>query len=94
MMRLGGGVDAVLAGRAAALAARLADLTGSATQIQETDRGVLVLCALDPLSCQDAWIDVQAALDEADSWSVQGRAPGPEPRLLQAELRLPDPDAT
>jgi hypothetical protein len=84
-------VDAVLAGRAAAPAARLADLTGGATRIQEISRGALVLCTIDPISSEDAWVDVQDALDDADSWSVQGRGPGPEPRLLRAELRSADP---
>jgi hypothetical protein len=84
-------VDAALAERAAALAARLADLTGGTTQIREIDQGALVLCTLDPIGTADTWIDVQDALDDADTWSVQGRGPGPEPRLLRAELRCTDP---
>ncbi|WP_328688032.1 hypothetical protein OHA74_53570 [Streptomyces phaeochromogenes] len=84
-------MDAVLAGRAAALAARLADLTGGATRIQEINQGVLVLCTIDPVGSEDTWVDVQDALDDADTWSVQGRSPGPEPRLLRAELRSADP---
>ncbi|OPF82396.1 hypothetical protein VT50_0207625 [Streptomyces antioxidans] len=83
-------MDAVLAGRAAALAARLADLTGGATRIEEINRGVLVLCAIDAMGSEDAWVDVQDALDDADTWSVQGRGPGPEPRLLRAELHSAD----
>ncbi|MEU5341662.1 MULTISPECIES: hypothetical protein [unclassified Streptomyces] len=85
-------MDAVLAGRAAALAARLADLTGGASRIQEINQGVLVLCTIDPIGSQDAWVDVQDALADAHTWSVQGRSPGPEPRLLRAELRSADPD--
>ncbi|MEV6500797.1 MULTISPECIES: hypothetical protein [Streptomyces] len=84
-------MDAVLAGRAAALAARLAELTGGATRIQEINRGALVLCTIDPIGSEDAWVDVQDALDDADTWSVQGRGPGPEPRVLRAELRSADP---
>ncbi|MEV0473784.1 hypothetical protein [Streptomyces prunicolor] len=84
-------MDAVLAGRAAALAARLAELTGGATRIQEINQGALVLCTIDPVSSEDAWVDVQNALDDADTWSVQGRGPGPEPRLLRAELRSANP---
>ncbi|MFD5029997.1 hypothetical protein ACFWM0_06160 [Streptomyces sp. NPDC058405] len=84
-------MDAALAGRAAALAARLTDLTGGATQIQEINRGALVLCTIDPIGSEDAWVDVQNALDDADTWSVQGRGPGSEPRLLRAELRAADP---
>lgn len=84
-------MDAALAARAAALAARLADLTGGATRIQEVNRGALVLCTLDPIGSGDAWVDVQEALDDADTWSVQGRGPGPEPRLLRAEFRSADP---
>ncbi|MEU8709680.1 hypothetical protein [Streptomyces sp. NPDC048565] len=81
----------MLAGRATALAARLADLTGGATRIQEINRGAVVLCTIDPMGDGDAWVDVQEALDEADTWSVQGRGPGPAPRLLRAELRPADP---
>ncbi|KPI02941.1 hypothetical protein OK074_5091 [Actinobacteria bacterium OK074] len=84
-------MDAVLAGRAAALAARLEDLTGGATRIQEISQGVLVTCTIDPVGSEDAWVDLQAALDDAHTWSVQGRGPGPEPRLLRAELRSADP---
>lgn len=83
-------MDAVLAGRAAALAARLADLTDGSTQIREINRGVLVLCTIDATGSEDAWIDVQDALADADTWSVQGRSPGLEPRLLRAELHSAD----
>ncbi|MBK3564828.1 hypothetical protein [Streptomyces sp. MBT62] len=86
-------MDAVLAGRAAALAARLADLTGGTTRIQEINQGALVLCTIDPIGSEHAWVDVQDALEDADAWSVQGRGPGLEPRLLRAELRSADPDA-
>ncbi|SMF51018.1 hypothetical protein [Streptomyces sp. Amel2xC10] len=85
-------MDAVLAGRAAALAARLADLTGGTARIQEINQGVVVLCTIDPMGSEDAWIvDVQDALADADTWSVQGRGPGAEPRLLRAEFRSADP---
>lgn len=86
-------MDAALAGRAAALAARLADLTGGTTRIEDSHEGALVLCVLDPLMSQDTWPDIQAALDDADAvgWSVRGRGPGPQLRLLRAELRPADP---
>ncbi|MEW2134836.1 hypothetical protein [Streptomyces sp. NPDC005435] len=86
-------MDAALAGRAAALAARLADLTGGTPQIQEGNRGAVVLCTIDPLATEGTWVDVLEALDIADTWSVQGRSPGPGPRLLRAELRPADPGA-
>jgi hypothetical protein len=86
-------VDAALAERAAALATRLADLTGGSTRIQEINQGALVLCTLDPIGSGETWVDVQDALDDADTWSVQGRGPGLEPRLLRAELRSARPDS-
>ncbi|MFD8912350.1 hypothetical protein [Streptomyces sp. NPDC059575] len=85
-------MDAALAGRAVALAARLADLTGGTPQIQESNRGAVVLCTIDPIATEDTWVDVLDALDIADTWSVQGRSPGLGPRLLRAELRPADSD--